>query len=105
MQQAQVIRLHTNFQVGHYVGSMGTDFWDLKQWQEQFVKQDVLVMTYKILHNILQAAFITVGASACWCALHSCLFMLFETDTLFDNSIVRPAHMPAEVFQMQLHAS
>ncbi|KAK9805378.1 hypothetical protein WJX73_008442 [Symbiochloris irregularis] len=60
IQQAQVIRFHTSLQVGHYVGSMGVDFWNLQQWLEQFAKQDVLVMTYQILLNILQAAFITL---------------------------------------------
>ena len=39
---------------------MGVDFWDVGQWKEQFAKREVLVMTYQILLNMLQAAIITV---------------------------------------------
>ena len=39
---------------------MGVDFWDVAQWKEQFAKQDILVMTYQILLNILKAAIIMV---------------------------------------------
>ncbi|GAU13720.1 hypothetical protein TSUD_348240 [Trifolium subterraneum] len=32
-QQAEVIRERTGYQVGHYCGEMGQDFWDARRWQ------------------------------------------------------------------------
>lgn len=68
-QQAEVIRFHTNFSVGHYYGEKGVDFWKLHEWQKQFAQNDVLVMTHQILSNMLKSGFITVrpvpSQSAC----------------------------------------
>ncbi|KAM7472370.1 hypothetical protein LguiA_010553 [Lonicera macranthoides] len=87
-QQAEVIRDRTGFQVGHYCGEMGQDFWDARRWQREFeTKQSsslttvtklsyalvpilfflirphlhiaqVLVMTAQILLNILRHSII-----------------------------------------------
>jgi hypothetical protein len=40
-QQAEVIRERTGFQVGHYCGEMGQDFWDARRWQREFEAKQV----------------------------------------------------------------
>lgn len=42
MQQAEVIREQTGYQVGHYCGEMGQDFWDARRWQREFESKQVL---------------------------------------------------------------
>nr|XP_043612306.1 endoribonuclease Dicer homolog 1 [Erigeron canadensis] len=61
-QQADVIREQTGFQVGHYCGEMGQDFWDARRWQREFEKKQVLVMTAQILLNILRHSIIKMEA-------------------------------------------
>ncbi|KAI4385111.1 hypothetical protein MLD38_003171 [Melastoma candidum] len=86
-QQAEVIRERTGYQVGHYCGEMGQDFWDAKRWQREFeTKQEtsmslgfdnnwhrvrrnfysdailVLVMTAQILLNILRHSIIKMDS-------------------------------------------
>ncbi|KAL8464928.1 hypothetical protein ACS0TY_034422 [Phlomoides rotata] len=57
-QQAEVIRERTGYQVGHYCGEMGQDFWDARRWQREFESKQVLVMTAQILLNILRHSII-----------------------------------------------
>ncbi|CAN0889253.1 Endoribonuclease Dicer homolog 1 [Linum grandiflorum] len=57
-QQAEVIRERTGFQVGHFCGEMGHDFWDTRRWQREFETKQVLVMTAQILLNILRHSII-----------------------------------------------
>ena len=40
-QQAEVIREQTGYQVGHYCGEMGQDFWDARRWQREFETKHV----------------------------------------------------------------
>uniref|UniRef100_A0A7N0UKV6 Uncharacterized protein n=1 Tax=Kalanchoe fedtschenkoi TaxID=63787 RepID=A0A7N0UKV6_KALFE len=61
-QQAEVIRLQTGFQVGHYCGEMGQDFWDARRWHREFETKQVLVMTAQILLNILRHSIIKMEA-------------------------------------------
>ncbi|KAI3492942.1 hypothetical protein L1887_42437 [Cichorium endivia] len=61
-QQAEVIRDQTGYQVGHYCGEMGQDFWDARRWQREFEKKQVLVMTAQILLNILRHSIIKMDA-------------------------------------------
>ncbi|KAF8112966.1 hypothetical protein N665_0058s0065 [Sinapis alba] len=61
-QQAEVIRNQTCFQVGHYCGEMGQDFWDARRWQREFESKQVLVMTAQILLNILRHSIIRMEA-------------------------------------------
>ncbi|CAH8319117.1 unnamed protein product [Eruca vesicaria subsp. sativa] len=61
-QQAEVIRNQTSFQVGHYCGEMGQDFWDSRRWQREFESKQVLVMTAQILLNILRHSIIRMEA-------------------------------------------
>ncbi|KAM1612294.1 hypothetical protein FF2_000964 [Malus domestica] len=61
-QQAEVIRERTGFQVGHYCGEMGQDFWDTRRWQHEFDTKQVLVMTAQILLNILRHSIIKMEA-------------------------------------------
>jgi ERCC4-related helicase len=59
VQQAEVFRIHTHFEVRHFVGSMGVDFWDRAQWRREIEGEcDVFVMTPQILLNILNHGFI-----------------------------------------------
>lgn len=60
-QQAEVIR-ETGYQVGHYCGEMGQDFWDARRWQREFETKQVLVMTAQILLNILRHSIIKMEA-------------------------------------------
>lgn len=60
LQQADVIRFHTNFKVGHYVGSMGVDNWKHDHWREDLASKDILVMTPQILLNNMQRAYFKV---------------------------------------------
>lgn len=57
-QQAEVIREQTGYNVGHYCGEMGQDFWDTRRWQREFETKQVLVMTAQILLNILRHSII-----------------------------------------------
>lgn len=41
VQQAEVIRDGTGFNVGHYCGEMGQDFWDARRWQREFETKEV----------------------------------------------------------------
>lgn len=43
MQQAEVIRERTGYQVGHYCGEMGQDFWDARRWQREFESKQVIL--------------------------------------------------------------
>ncbi|KAJ7963397.1 Dicer [Quillaja saponaria] len=61
-QQAEVIRERTGYQVGHYCGEMGQDFWDARRWQREFETKQVLVMTAQILLNILRHSIIKMEA-------------------------------------------
>ncbi|XP_052194720.1 endoribonuclease Dicer homolog 1 isoform X2 [Diospyros lotus] len=61
-QQAEVIRERTGYQVGHYCGEMGQDFWDARRWQREFEMKQVLVMTAQILLNILRHSIIKMEA-------------------------------------------
>ncbi|CAM6105698.1 unnamed protein product [Calypogeia fissa] len=61
-QQAEVIRDGTGFNVGHYCGEMGQDFWDARRWQREFETKDVLVMTAQILLNILRHSIVRMDA-------------------------------------------
>lgn len=61
-QQAEVIRELTKFQVGHYCGEMGQDFWDARRWQREFDNKEVLVMTAQILLNILRHSIVKMDA-------------------------------------------
>ncbi|XP_068331101.1 endoribonuclease Dicer homolog 1-like [Pyrus communis] len=52
-QQAEVIREVTGFQVGHYCGEMGQDFWDARRWQHEFDTKQVgltilVIRTYPV---------------------------------------------------------
>lgn len=61
-QQAEVIRETTGFQVGHYCGEMGQDFWDARRWHREFETKDVLVMTAQILLNILRHSIVKMDS-------------------------------------------
>ncbi|KAK2419457.1 dicer [Trifolium repens] len=61
-QQAEVIRERTGYQVGHYCGEMGQDFWDARRWHREFDTKHVLVMTAQILLNILRHSIIKMEA-------------------------------------------
>lgn len=61
-QQAEVIRESTGFQVGHYCGEMGQDFWDARRWHREFETKDVLVMTAQILLNTLRHSIVKMSS-------------------------------------------
>lgn len=60
-QQAEVIRTTTKFNVGHYCGEMGQDFWDARRWQREFDTKDVHSFI-----QILTVVSMTVAVSTCF---------------------------------------
>ncbi|KAG4974748.1 hypothetical protein JHK82_031639 [Glycine max] len=60
--KAEVIRERTGYQVGHYCGEIGQDFWDARRWLREFDTKHVLVMTAQILLNILRNSIIKMEA-------------------------------------------
>ncbi|XP_049960798.1 endoribonuclease Dicer-like isoform X3 [Schistocerca serialis cubense] len=52
-QQTDYVSRHTEMNVGCYIGIMNVDFWDKAKWNEEFQKNQVLVMTAQILCNII----------------------------------------------------
>lgn len=56
LQQAEVIRERTAFQVGHYCGEMGQDFWDARRWQREFETKQVVLTFLIIWVNFLNVA-------------------------------------------------
>ena len=64
LQQADVLRKHTNLRVSHYCGDMNVDYWDRRRWAKELDEQDIWVMTPQILLNVLRHGFLKVQASA-----------------------------------------
>jgi hypothetical protein len=60
-QQAEVIRLNTELDVGEYCGEHNSDHFNVKAWEEEFNNRDVLVMTPQILLNILRHGFLSIS--------------------------------------------
>lgn len=59
-QQAQVIRINTELEVGEYCGEMSGDFWNQRSWTEEFRTKDVLVLTPQLLLNIMRHGFVSM---------------------------------------------
>lgn len=60
MQQAEVIRERTGFQVGHYCGEMGQDFWDARRWLREFESKQVFLSITTILRYLEQFTIIFI---------------------------------------------
>ncbi|CAK9295605.1 unnamed protein product [Gordionus sp. m RMFG-2023] len=60
-QQGNYVREHTDLKVGQFTGSMSVDFWKEDQWESQFRKYEVLVMTAQIFLNILNHGFLKLS--------------------------------------------
>ncbi|PNY11877.1 endoribonuclease dicer 2-like protein, partial [Trifolium pratense] len=60
-QQAEVLRNHTDLNIGMYWGNMGRDCWDENMWKEEMQKHEVLVMTPAILLSCLRHSFIKLN--------------------------------------------
>ena len=60
-QQAEVIRLNTELDVGEYCGEHSSDHFNLRAWEEEFSHRDVLVMTPQIFLNILRHGFVKLS--------------------------------------------
>ena len=56
-----MIKKHTDLKVQHYVGEMGVDFWDKNKWENEFNKNNVLVMTAQIFLSLLLHGFIKLS--------------------------------------------
>jgi hypothetical protein len=59
-QQAEVIRINTELEVGEYCGEVSGDFWNQRSWAQEFNTKDVLVMTPQLLLNILRHGFVSL---------------------------------------------
>ena len=57
-QQGDYIARHTSSAVGQYVGAMKVDDWSKEQWEEEFEKNHILVMTMTIFKNLIHQNFI-----------------------------------------------
>ena len=56
-QQAKVIEMHTNLTVKGYIGEMGVDLWTGERWVDEFIQNQVLVMTAQIFLDIVLHGF------------------------------------------------
>ncbi|KAF9674540.1 hypothetical protein SADUNF_Sadunf10G0137700 [Salix dunnii] len=56
-QQAGVVRMHTDMNVGVYWGDMGVDFWHAATWKQEILEHEVLVMTHQIFLNGLRQGY------------------------------------------------
>ena len=65
LQQAEVLRTHTELRVAAFVGSMAINYCQPEAWRAAIEDNDVLVMTHQILLNILRHAILTVHALPC----------------------------------------
>lgn len=61
IQQAEVIKKHTDLKVKKYVGEMNVDFWDKEKWEEELNENNVLVMTAQIFLDLLNHAYIKLS--------------------------------------------
>ncbi|PON73127.1 Endoribonuclease Dicer-like3a [Parasponia andersonii] len=59
-QQFEVIKSHTQFEVGEYHGGKGVDDWTEKDWENEMNQHDVLVMTPQVLLDALKRAFFSL---------------------------------------------
>lgn len=62
LQQAEVLRTHTELRVAAFVGSMAINYCQPEAWRAAIEDNDVLVMTHQILLNILRHAILAVHA-------------------------------------------
>ena len=82
LQQADVLREHTDLKIGDYVGEMGIDVWKLARWQTELDQHDVVVCTPAILLHLLRKAYVKVLSVF----HHTCT----EHSPLSDNEIALP---------------
>ncbi|PON61647.1 DNA helicase, ATP-dependent, partial [Trema orientale] len=59
-QQFEIIKSHTQFEVGEYHGGKGVDDWTEKDWENEMNQHDVLVMTPQVLLDALKRAFLSL---------------------------------------------
>ncbi|RZC41351.1 Dicer-2 [Asbolus verrucosus] len=57
-QHSKYVKDHTVLRVGCYTGEMNLDFWKKDEWEEQFNKYQVFIMTSQILVNLINNNFI-----------------------------------------------
>ncbi|XP_022645213.1 endoribonuclease Dicer-like isoform X2 [Varroa destructor] len=59
-QQASVLKQHLSVEVGHFVGAMQVDLWSSEEWNNNFEKYGVLVMTPGVFKNVLLHGFMSL---------------------------------------------
>ncbi|EEZ99277.1 dicer-2 isoform X1 [Tribolium castaneum] len=60
-QHGKYVRDHATFSVGTYTGEMNVDFWSEAEWEQQFNKYQVVIMTSQIMVNLINNRFIDLG--------------------------------------------
>ncbi|KAK9823040.1 hypothetical protein WJX81_002311 [Elliptochloris bilobata] len=60
LQQAEVLRTHTDLRVAAFVGSMAINYYQPQAWRAAIEDNDVLVMTHQILLNVLRHAILSL---------------------------------------------
>ncbi|XP_063981181.1 endoribonuclease Dicer-like [Diachasmimorpha longicaudata] len=61
LQQSMYIKRHTGLTCQGYSGDLEVDFWKESKWQEEFDKNQVLVMTAQIFLNILEHGYMSLN--------------------------------------------
>ncbi|KAI4337204.1 hypothetical protein L6164_015649 [Bauhinia variegata] len=59
-QQFKEIKEYTKFEVEEYYGAKGVDDWNLERWEKEISEHDILVMTPRILLDVLRKAFLKI---------------------------------------------
>src|SRR5215469_10331880 len=60
-QQAAVLDCNLDARIGRYCGEMGVDLWNKSQWDEVFLKDNVIVATADTIFNCLTHAFLKMN--------------------------------------------
>ncbi|CAJ1976049.1 unnamed protein product [Sphenostylis stenocarpa] len=84
-QQAEVIRERTGYQVGHYCGEMGQDFWDARRWQREFDTKHYFLTSDSVFFSIFVHILLTLRVGYWFRKLYTSVQVLVMTAQILLN--------------------